>query len=674
MGFLTLFLELALIRYLSANIWNLGYFPNLVLLAAFIGMGAGFVLHRLCDERRSLHLFAASSALLLGLVAFVALVHPTMPGFGGTYADFKGEVYFSSPTVSAGAGTGVFVVTFGLVGLLFCLLSQRTARLFCAFEPLTAYTLDIAGSCAGIMLFMLVSFMMLPAWGWFAMWTLVYMMAAPMPPALRLGTTVCLFALVSLVAAGDARLLADPSGEPPRAMLWSPYQKLELADRDDITRLWANGIVHQRLLPLESLKHATVYAKPYVLRAQAGLPPYKRVLILGSGTGNDVMTALACGVEHVDAVEIDPGVYQIGRLFHEGAPYSDPRVNVILDDGRAYLERTTNRYDLIIFALTDSLVKVSDRAELRLENFLYSENSVARAYQLLNPHGDLLFYNLYRSPFVPQKIAQMSKDVSGHWPRVIFQVNDFGMLLVGPDDASAGPPAPYEPDVDVPTDDWPFLYVKRHALPRSYLAPIGVVVLASMLLMAAQLYVSRQTGVPPQPLALKAAFAWMGTAFLLLETKSVVLFSLLFGTTWLNNSLVFLGILLLVLAANWTAARWKVNTMAPIFALLMVASLMPLVVPLSGLLLIHSVAERFVVASLLIFAPIYLANLIFSMAFREQPAAEQLFGWNLLGAALGGVAEYAGLAFGYGALAVLVALCYAACWACLRRGLSTAAR
>ena len=39
----------------------------------------------------------------------------------------------------------------------------------------------------------------------------------------------------------------------------------------------------------------------------------------------------------------------------------------------------------------------------------------------------------------------------------------------------------------------------------------------------------------------------MGAAFLLLETKSVVQFALLFGTTWFVNALVFLGVLLSVL-------------------------------------------------------------------------------------------------------------------------------
>ena len=52
------------------------------------------------------------------------------------------------------------------------------------------------------------------------------------------------------------------------------------------------------------------------------------------------------------------------------------------------------------------------------------------------------------------------------------------------------------------------------------------------------------------------------------------------------------------------------------------------------------------------------ANLIFSAAFKEQKAAEHLFGWNLLGATFGGLLEYTGMQFGYNALSVIVLACY----------------
>src|SRR5262249_49089360 len=139
----------------------------------------------------------------------------------------------------------------------------------------------------------------------------------------------------------------------------------------------------------------------------------------------------------------------------------------------------------------------------------------------------------------------------------------------------------------------------------------------------------------------KLAFVLMGSAFLLQETKGIIQFSLLFGTTWWNSSLVFLAILLLVLAANWAAPRLPSQKIFPlIFALLMVSCLVTLVFPLRRLLYVDSQAFRFITASLLTFSPIFLANLMFSLIFRGEPIAEQLIGWNLIGATLGGVAEY----------------------------------
>jgi hypothetical protein len=157
----------------------------------------------------------------------------------------------------------------------------------------------------------------------------------------------------------------------------------------------------------------------------------------------------------------------------------------------------------------------------------------------------------------------------------------------------------------------------------------------------------------------KLAFAFMGVAFLLLETKSVIQFSLLFGTTWLNNSLVFLGVLVLVLAGNAVAARLSAAALWPVFAVLGVSCLATLVLPLGRLLAVADPVARFGAASLLTFAPIFFANVLFSVAFRDQDVPEHVFGWNLIGATFGAILEYASLLVGYNALAWIVLVCYA---------------
>ena len=104
----------------------------------------------------------------------------------------------------------------------------------------------------------------------------------------------------------------------------------------------------------------------------------RNVLIVGAGGGSDVAIALAHGAKHVDAVEIDPGIYALGRRLNPNRPYQDPRVTIHIDDGRAFLQRTHNTYDLILFALPDSLALVSGQSALRLESFIFSARRDAR--------------------------------------------------------------------------------------------------------------------------------------------------------------------------------------------------------------------------------------------------------------------------------------------------------
>jgi len=67
---------------------------------------------------------------------------------------------------------------------------------------------------------------------------------------------------------------------------------------------------------------------------------------------------------------------------------------------------------------------------------------------------------------------------------------------------------------------------------------------------------------------------------------------------------------------------------------------------------------RFVLAVIIAFAPIFLANMVFAQRFRGTGDTTTAFGANLLGAILGGVLEYASLVIGYRWLLVFVAALY----------------
>lgn len=665
MGFLNLFIELALIRYLSGNIWNLGYFPNLVLLAVFTGMGLGFAFHvRFASEKISIFVYNAAFFILASLLVFVYYMHPKVPGLSLLGGEIGGELFFSNTLTTPTEKENYlpFIICFISVIAIFILLSQRTAKLFALFKPLTAYSLDIGGSCAGIIGFMIISRLSLPAYMWFIAITAIFPFTLSGPWKYRTAPLLAGAAAVLFSYAQDLKLLSYPDYIDAPEVVWSPYQKIERLG----LVLFVNGIGHQRM-ETESGIPGMFYQGIYDHRLnEAKLPAYKDVLIIGAGTGNDAAAALMNDARSVDAVEIDPVIAKIGKAYHPCNPYKDPRVNLVVNDGRAFMTNSKKKYDLIVFALTDSTIRVSSMSQLRLENYLFTVESVRRAYELLNDNGDIIFYNMYRRPWLIDKIARIIKTAVGKYPLILLEPKPpayFTVIEIGKSSyAESYAPLSNETTATA-SDDWPFLYLKKRAIPKIYIiamiiiaaALIGVVVFSSR---------SRGSGLDADksnlPISARIAFVFMGAAFMLLETKSVIQFSLLFGATWLNNSLVFLAILILVLAANYTATIFKQGekNIFPIYILLMLSTLAAIVYPAGNMLKIESLPIRFAAASIFTFSPIFFANLIFSIAFARRKFAERVFGWNLMGAVIGGISEYGSMYLGYRLLSVFVAVFY----------------
>jgi hypothetical protein len=204
--------------------------------------------------------------------------------------------------------------------------------------------------------------------------------------------------------------------------------------------------------------------------------------------------------------------------------------------------------------------------------------------------------------------------------------------------------------IESPTDDHPFPYLQHRTIPRFYLEVLAFVLAASLLLV-------RFAGGAVRPMARYVDLAFMGGAFLLLETKNVVQFALLFGTTWFVNSLVFAGVLLSVYAAIEVARRARLPHPPVLYAALLAALVVAWAVPPSTLLDLGTV-PRFLAAVAIAFAPIFFANLVFAQRFRDVASSATAFGANLLGAMAGGVLEYLALVSGYRFLLVIVAVLY----------------
>ena len=638
-----LFVELLLIRWIPANVIYVGFFRNFLLMASFLGIGVGILWGR--DPKRVP--FSPFGPLLLGLVFLVTQFRVTIE------LGDPSEVFFGL-SESRGADVNflvlpalVIIATFIMAGL-----AVPLGRLLISMPPLKAYSIDILGSMTGVALFTLLS-------------------ATATPPIVWFGVVAALTALTgigaglgrhSLVSAGSlVAILVLVFTSTPVNQYWSPYYRIDQYSVGGISALDVNGAPHQALWPIDRI------ADPFYEQLYRWFPDrtYDNVLIVGAGSGTDVAVALAHGAKHIDAVEIDPLIQEIGVRDHPNRPYDDPRVTRINDDGRAFLRRSKADYDLIVFALPDSLTLVSTSANLRLESFLFTTEAFDDVRDHLTDDGTFVLYNFYREDWLPQKIAGMLETSFGSPPIVRLHGKAAATLAAGPAIealAGAGPPGDRVDPIDLAqapaaaTDDWPFLYLRERFIAPYYVAALAIIIGFAVLLVWRA---ARRSGTSLRQFS--PHFFVLGIAFLLLETKSLATFSLLFGTTWIVNSLVFFAVLASVLAAILVNQRVRFRNPLPLYVALFGSIALAVAVPPASLL-IEPEWLRYLVAAGLAFAPIFFANLVFSYSFRDTKVADMAFASNLLGAVVGGAIEYVALVTGYGWLLVVVGLLYVAAW------------
>ncbi len=652
---LMLFLELALIRWLGAEVLHLSYFSNFVLLGSFLGVGLGF-LRAAGPNHSDRPLPLYSPVVLLGLVGFVSAYPVTVDRSGANL------IFFTSLGTNGPPIWLTLPAVFLAVAAVLAGPGELVGACFRQLPRLEAYRLDLIGSLIGIAAFTGLAFLDAPPLVWFTIVALLFILLLGRP---ALSVTLTLLVAMTLLFGYPLR---HDTGE-----FWSPYYRVDTKPINDAINghAWdveVNGVPHQ-LLVSGAVREAqgSYYLEPYARVPQTP----RNVLIVGAGTGTDVAIALRQGVQHVDAVEIDPTLLRFGRQHSPDRAYADPRVTAHVDDGRAFLERTNTRYDLILFALPDSLTLVSGASSLRLESYLFTEEAVRVARDHLAPGGAFAMYNYYREHWLVDRLAGTLDDVFGHAPCIYDtpKAPNFAVLVVGHAPADQRCQVTWQRPASVvspSTDDKPFLYLEGSSIPSLYTSTLALVLLVSGLSVLAVLFgnalsagagrMRRLTGDVRAMWSYRDLFL-LGAAFLLLETKSVTGFALLFGTTWIVNSLVFAGILLAVLGAVELTRRGWAPPLVPAYGVLFASLALNWLVPTSWLLSLP-VPLRALAAIVIAFLPIMAANVIFARRFRATADAPLAFGTNLLGAMLGGTLEYLSLVYGYHALLVIAAVLY----------------
>jgi len=641
-----LFVELLLIRWIPANVIYVGFFNNFVLMASFLGIGCGILLGRGGARPRPAP-FPFLLFLLMALVysgQFNAKLPTTNEVWLGTTSRDLVEV-----------NVLVLAPIILLATAVMASLAMPLGPLLASMPPLRAYAIDIVGSLCGIAAFVSLAALRTPPLAWFVV-------AAILAGLLALGMGVDRRSITGAVAMGCVLLLGVVDYRT--GDLWSPYYRVTLGQNAAAEAVSVNGVPFQTMWAADSDQKEPVFDQLYKWFPGRH---FGDVLIVGAGTGTDTAVALKNGAAHVDAVEIDPLMLEIGEERHPNRPYDDPRVSRFVNDARAFLRTSDRRYDLIVFAQTDSLTLVSATANLRLESFLFTQEAFESARDHLAPGGIFVMYNWYREPWLVARYGNMldlafgGAPIARVYPR--YGVN-MAVLADGPGVAQLRgvPPGDKVDALDLSgapsptTDDRPFPYLRTAEIPDRYILALAIMLLFA----AAAIGVSvRATG--GELRRFSPHFFILGTAFLLLETRSLVTFGLLFGTTWVVNALVFFAILLSVLAAIGLGARFRFRNPRPLYGALLLSLLVGYVLPPASLLF-EPAWLRYLLAALLTFSPVFFANLVFTRSFADTRSADMAFASNLIGAMFGGILEWSALAIGYQGLLPIVAVCYVAAY------------
>src|SRR5215471_4645968 len=393
-SFLTLFAELAFIRWIAVEVRVFAYFKNLALLLCFVGFGLGCALAR--QAPRWLTGVAAFMTLLL-IVRAPIQNGRWLEGLSqslGAAADV--EIWATGSSwhwVRFLGGALAAAVLFFLMVWIFVPLGQTVShQMDRAPSTLSAYSWNLLGSLAGILAFLGVSRLMLPPPFWLGMVLLGFaLLQNTLSRRLVIGSL-----LVPLV------LLLHDSSDADHFAMWTPYQQVQYTRHYDLHgdfwggEVWVNHAGYQYIVNLSStflsrhpgLVKEAVKENPYNLPFRFAAPS-PSVMIVGSGTGNDVAAALRHNSRSIDAVEIDPAILSLGKREHPEQPYASKQVAVYLTDARAFLKRSPQHYDLVLFGLLDSHTQFSDYSNMRIDNFVYTEESLREASRHLNPNGVL---------------------------------------------------------------------------------------------------------------------------------------------------------------------------------------------------------------------------------------------------------------------------------------------
>jgi hypothetical protein len=654
---LSLFLELALIRWQSSVLEFLAFYKNFSLVACFAGLGFGYSL----ASRDRIPLLLVIP--LLGWQICFMLLTRLVPGLFRVIP-FREQLTMG---IVGRADLPRTVILFTLLSIVFLItavtfipIGQLCGRLMERRRKLRAYGLNLLGSLVGVLLMMSASFFWTPPVVWFALCAFgILMFHLRQTSSLITGIVFTLVCMIALAWWPVDRLWNR---------VYSPYQLLEIGAAPDsgLTLIRAAGHYYQRIHNLSGANLAPEIAKTrdyYDLPFKA-TSALSDVAVVGSGTGNDVAAALRAGAGSIDAIEIDPAILEVGRSNHPEQPYLDPRVHAVNNDARSFLRRTDRKYDLVVYGLLDSHTLLTQGSSVRLDSFVYTIEGLREAKARLKPSGLISLAFSVLSDELGRKIYLMLEQVFGRPPLCIRAGYDGAVVFLAPNDSHWTPPANLlgktgfadvsrlygDPvlQATVSTDDWPFFYMPRRVYPVSYLIMIAQILLLSLVL-AGNFFAE-------QPRFSNLTFFFLGVGFMLIETKGITEMGLTFGNNWQVIGVVIAGILIMAFLGNCLVQWLNIKRSLAPYLFLWAALALGWGVSRSGGF--ASTAMGRLETAIVLTLPLLFSGIVFSTSLAGKGQVSGMMAMNLLGSICGGLLEYNSMYFGFRALYLMAMGCY----------------
>jgi hypothetical protein len=652
---LGLFAELMIIRVHSSYFQLFAYLKNVSLLSCFLGLGVGYAV----GSKKPLYTPFVLPLLSIQIVLMYLLRFSHL----STLLQNPISEQLSLGLSSAGLHKQMFIFAFVLFVFLFnaiCFipLGQLASRLMSRQSALAAYSWNLLGSLLGIIFFSLLSLIWSPPLVWFliaAMFLLLFVYKDK------------LSIIISILSISVVTIVLSLAPQPNKYDIFSPYQILTLSfSSNALPVVMTNNSYYQRIVDLrpeniaknETLKfYNDYYSIPYSFKPQP-----EQVLVVGSGTGNDVAAALRNGAGHVDAVEIDPAILQAGEQLHPERPYQNPKVSAIIDDARSFIRYTNNKYDLIVYGLLDSHTLLSSRGGIRLDSYVYTVEAFKEARSKLKDDGVISLTFALMSGELGRKIYLMLEEAfDGRSPIVYYSQYDGGYTFLAGNGIKDHPINPIFKNstaffadsnvkADVSTDDWPFFYMPIRKYPKSSMA------LVSILLVASLFFVNKFVKKTNAGFSIPCFF--LGAGFMLLETKGITELSLYYGSTWYVNSVIIISILIMGFLANIYVMKKGIPPRIPTYFVLFLAVFVSLSFTYLKFFGNLALLGKIIIPVGLTL-PLFFSGIVFSSELKKSPSVGVALYSNLLGSMLGGFLEYNSMYFGFKSLYLLAIAMYA---------------